>query len=370
MSDRILIIASGGPAVREYRIARPARHLGIPHEIADLGKHTRAEDAKNAWHKWFVKNGTDFSLVWTNDYRNEWAAAGDAIREMNGAPIIADVDDHFRDVHTGNQARAAWFGKRKRMYNKLLEEADTVLCSTPWLADHYGGQIAPNFIDSEDWSGPRRAKKRQDEVVICCPAGVGRVGDYAELREPLKRALELPHVKILFVGVMPSWSLGYPVGKVVYSRWIPMEKYGKVLNYYAPDIIVSPMLHNDFNLAKSNLKYLESGAVQAAFMGERWGEYERTVKDNKTGVLASGEDEWTAKLLDLCTNHDKRTNIANAGAKDVAENWTWSAVKSAWEQGVLGDVAITGKLAGRTDRRGRDLAAPGGQLSNAEAVCG
>jgi len=155
----------------------------------------------------------------------------------------------------------------------------------------------------------------------------------------------LPNVKALVVGIVPKGALEYPVGKVVYSRWIPVDKYGKVLNYYSPDIIVSPMLHNDFNLAKSNLKWLESGAVGACFMGERWGEYQRTVLDGVTGALADGESDRTEKLLWLCTEHDARKEIAAEGAKEIAQNWTWDAVKDAWVQGVLGDGASDNRVA-------------------------
>ena len=110
-----------------------------------------------------------------------------------------------------------------------------------------------------------------------------------------------------------------------------------MLRWINPDIILSPMEKNDFNLAKSNLKWLESGAVGACFVGERWGEYERTVEDGVTGVLASGREEWAEKLLWLASSPQDRRIIGKNGSKMVQSHWTWPAVEKDWRAAILGE---------------------------------
>lgn len=347
MSGKILIAPGSSEAVSKYRHYQPVKSMGLEYDESPFPQDF--DDVPNmSVHnsmKWLGNKGKEYSLAHTSCYGNRFGSILTAAREAFGLEIVADVDDHFEEVPLGNLGHAAWYGERRRKYRTLLEEADRVTCSTPFLADRFGGVMCPNYVDFSEYAGPRRKKKASNEVVICCPGGQGRAGDYAEIRESLKAALELPNVKVLFVGSFPEWAGEYPVGKVVWSTWLPIDLYPKMLNYLSPDIIVSPMLHNDFNLAKSNLKWLESGAVGACFVGEQWGEYQRTVLNGVTGVLADGESDWTEKLLWLCTEHEKRQEIAAEGAKEIAKNWTWEAVKDPWIQGVLGDGASNDRLA-------------------------
>jgi len=284
----------------------------------------------------FEASGLVYDAVWTSRFGNAERAVCEMLREA-GAEVIGEVDDWFEDIPVGNMARQGWFGERRELYKDLLVTADRVVCSTPYLAERWGGQVAPNFVVPAQWDWPARPTRNPDECVLLHMCGAGRSGDFLSAEGAFRAFLDMPNTKVVCAGVVPGWAMEYPAGKVVVVRWTPVEVYTRLVRWIAPDLIVSPMLHNKFNLAKSNLKWLEAGAVGACFVGERWGEYARTVQDGVTGVLADGADEWAQALVSLALDAERRSAIAAAGQTAVYSGWTWEAVGGQWRKAVFGE---------------------------------
>lgn len=320
-----LCLGWSGKAVPYYRLQAPP-----------WGQRAYVGKFEDDFIRFVESEGLDWDIVHTNAWFDAGRAAAEMFRER-GAVIVADVDDLFEQVPKGNQSHVGWNGENKLRYRKLLESADRRTASTPLLAERYDALITPNFMDPALWDWPERGTKRAEECVMVVPAGSGRAEDYLALERPVKAFLGLPGTKVVFMGWMPEWALMYPAGKVVSCRWVPFEEYRRMMRWIAPDIVVSPMLHNEFNVAKSNLKWLEAGMCGAAFVGERWGEYARTVNDGTTGVLAEGEAEWTEALMGLALNAETRQHVAEAGRAEVLRNWTWDAVAPQWRKAVLGE---------------------------------
>ena len=61
----------------------------------------------------------------------------------------------------------------------------------------------------------------------------------------------------------------------------------------------------------------------AAFLGEDFGEYQRTVEHGVTGLLADGDTAWRAHLEELCSDPKLRTDLIAASRKEVMANWVW-----------------------------------------------
>lgn len=344
----------GSDGVVEYRYRRAAKQMGDFHELRmhDIygGKADESEASRFLNHagsevpkakvaaiaRWFEREGLDWDLLWTSNYAPDAQAIQQVIRSLD-RPVVFELDDWFEGVPTGNAAIRHWWGQKRAWLKECLEAADRVVASTPMLADKYGGLVAPNFVDPGEWDWPHRSSKRTDECVILCNGGMGRDGDYLAKEGALRAALELPHVKVVFMNSFPEWALEYPAGKVVWVSFVPYEQYNRMVRWIAPDILMSPLEHNDFNLAKSNLKWLEAAMAGACFVGERWGEYERTVVDGVSGVLACGDEEWAGVLRELALDPDRRAAIAAEGRRVVESQWTWKAVEPMWRAAVLGE---------------------------------
>lgn len=351
------MVRCGPPAVRKYRLANPVKMLfpegntnldldavlksmeeWMKKDLRDRANHIGVPPNGLLIEDWLEQFGTKWNLVWSNDHRLDLVTLAEHLKD-EGAELVADVDDWFEAIPRGNLSSQGWYTRKKQEYRALLQNADRVTCSTPFLAEKFGGIVCPNFIVPEEWEWPIRPTRRAEECLIVVPAGSGRAGDYLPMESAFRTVLEMPHVKILFIGWQPDWSYEYPVGKVVTSMWWELADYPRFMRWAAPDILVSPMEHHDFNLAKSNLKWLEAGACGTCFVGEKWGEYERTVRDGETGFLSDGEKEWTETLMHVCTDSQHRKAVAEAGSAEVLRSWVWSAVSADWRKGVLGDGA-------------------------------
>ncbi len=367
MGLRTLVISCGAPAVKKYRIFNASKHLlkdevqifDVNAEIDNLSE-ARQTDIKRiadkmgmddlpAFLSFWIQDQEPFDQIWTNDHREDVVIMCNYLQKRDGSRLIADVDDLFTQIPRYNQSTLAWGMRRKQAYRDLLEMAENTVVSTPRLQEEFGGTVCPNFIVPEEWEGleisPNRREggKFSEDVVICCPAGTGRAGDYLEMEVPLMEAIE-EGAKLWCIGWMPDWVQRnelVPGKHVVYSNWADINDYTQALTWGAPDIIMSPMQHNEFNKAKSNLKWLEAGAVGAVFVGERWGEYERTVEDKVDGFLCDGLEEWTDTLKTLVRREDLRRTVAARGTKSVIDDWTWDSVASSWKDGVNADSGKT-----------------------------
>ena len=330
-----LSIPYSAQAVRWYRFNNPGRRMGFSE--MDLYSHDIGEDPED-WYgrtvKFMAENGLEWDVVWTSFYGDKMQAILGGLKE-HGAEVVVDVDDLFEKIPLSNIVASYWNGERRKLYKELIRSADRVVASTPRLAAEYGGLYAPNFIEPMQWGWSERPTKDLDEVVILCSGGTGRAGDFMMAERGLKAALELPNTKMVFMGAFPEWALDFPAGKAIWCRWVDLKDYPRMLKWISPDIVVSPMEHIDFNTAKSNLKWLEAGAVGATFVGENWGEYARTVVDQETGVLCDGD--WAERLRWICTDHDERRKIAEQGRAEMLKNWTWEAVGKDWRAAVLGE---------------------------------
>ena len=211
----LLACPTGPEAVREYRF----KH-------AQLGQKVYEGEIGREFVEWLEKEGMDWNGWWTNSYSRE-AQAIASVMSQHDIPVIVDVDDYFDGVASGNMAYGAWHGARPRMYRHMLKNADRRVASTPFLGEKYDCGVAPNFFVEERWDWPER--ERTDEKVVLLHAGsVNRAEDFLRQEKAFKAFLALPNTQIVFVGWMPSWAREYPVGKVVFCRWMEYEKYPRM----------------------------------------------------------------------------------------------------------------------------------------------
>lgn len=77
--------------------------------------------------------------------------------------------------------------------------------------------------------------------------------------------------KIVFMGGHP-WYVDDLVksGKITQTPWFDTFEYGYALRRLQPDFILMPLVDNEFNRCKSNIKYLEACAVGAIGIGSKF----------------------------------------------------------------------------------------------------
>ncbi len=292
---------------------------------------------EEAWAEIF--DGRPITKLWTQDHNDEGEVIRKAAKRKFDCEIITDVDDWYDDIPDFNAAKSVHrrFGLSERL-TIMHDMADTICCSTPFLVDRMGSKakLCPNFIVPESWEHPVRPTKNSDECVLMFAGGMGRAGEVHEIRDALRAFLDEPNTKLVLMGAFHEFASEYPPGKVTWARFCEVWDYPKLAKWISPDITISPMEHRDFTTAKSNIKWLESAMLGSVFVGERWGEMERTITDGVDGHLAEGIEEWTEKLVMLARDPDLRTATSQKALDVVHSKWTWGAVEQNWRAALEG----------------------------------
>jgi glycosyltransferase involved in cell wall biosynthesis len=287
-------------------------------------------DQEKFWYEVF--DGVPIKHLWHAAHAPVGRQIAEECRNTFKAPIVTEIDDDYWNVPKYNPSYKKLQSYLLKEIEAMHEQADRICCSTPYLVDKMGPKagLAPNFIVPDSWDHPARKTKSDDECVAILTGGLGRGKEFDSIKEALIKFLAEPNTKLVVMGAFHEFLLDYPPGKVIWSRWSEVWDYPKLLRLISPDIVISPLEHNDFNRAKSNIKWLESAMVDACFVGERWGELERTIVDGETGHLCDGIDEWTEKLVSLARDREVRLRTSQRAKDVVLSDWTWDAVGADW----------------------------------------
>jgi len=98
------------------------------------------------------------------------------------------------------------------------------------------------------------------------------------------------------------------------------------------DIGVCPLIENEFNNGKSELKYIEYTSLGIPSISSNVEPYRLAIKDGYNGFLASTPEEWEEKLEKLINNKQLREEILSNAILDVEKNYSLKNSVIEWEK--------------------------------------
>lgn len=225
-----------------------------------------------------------------------------------------EVDDAFWNIipdYNGSSLQPRNWEMIEQIANEQLKYFDCGIVTTQFLADYlhkhhnfWNTVIVPNAADRAIYQSTRKNFFREKPLVISAAAS-------QHILEPQPINQQLP-IGIAgkrgdYVGEWPEWirkhigdiDMHYFVNtpyflddckeKITVHPWQYTSLYSAELNSIKPDILIAPLQNNDFNKAKSSLKFAEAAAAGAILMGSDFpgGPYEMIhplckVPDNPT----------------------------------------------------------------------------------------
>lgn len=225
-----------------------------------------------------------------------------------------------------------------------LESAHVVTVSTDYLADAYRKHsknvvVVPNAVDFEVW---KRVESEQDGLIrIGLFGSNSHYRDWREVVDAVKRILsENENVRFLFNGWLVLTEAAGP-GELLYQKErhfrlpdyfveaglhehpqveihesVEIRDYAEWLMSKKLDIGLAPLADTRFNRCKSNLKYLEFGAmgVPAVYADA---EAYKDVQHGVTGLKAGKASEYYTQLKKLVNDADLRKRLGDASHEDV-----------------------------------------------------
>lgn len=284
-----------------------------------------------------------------------------------GKKIVFDNDDTFQldKYHPFFCIDSENFQKnieyKNNIVNNFILNSDLVTCTTEYLKNEYSKinknvVVLPNYIDPMDWPKPL-PKNESGKVRIGIVGSTGYAHDYEVIKGIIEKLDERDDVTIVLFG-FNSFSKDKPdssdskeqelINKVLEKEiefwtarknveklhWVSMDKYYKALNDLKIDFVLIPRRENNFNKAKSNIKFLEMAMVETPVIASKFSDgsspYEKDI-DGTNGLLVNNtEEEWNEAIEFMINNKKERQEmgkkareyvLANYNIKDHAYKW-------------------------------------------------
>ena len=204
--------------------------------------------------------------MWDNDFEK--------VRKMLGVKIIIDLDDHW-DLPTNHLNYYDYKNMKPRIENNI-RNADLVTCTNERLADkirpfNSNVKIFPNAIPY-GFQQFTKDKVEDEKIRVFWCGGITHEADLEILKNPVGRLLQHKNnIKMVLGGYDDQNELS----KFIWDKMRGYFSYGQKLNneivraqpvnkymelYQNADIMVIPLIANDWSACKSNLKILEAAA--------------------------------------------------------------------------------------------------------------
>lgn len=318
---KLALLNCQGSGVGEYRHWNPAKALqrlghevffteGLEQSLSD----DRAEGTLMHFARWadvihigYITNvNCTVLLAATRNY---------AIKQLGKSlPILMDCDDDLLNVPPYNLAFRNYAASQAERRSAIwsFRNSDALTVTTPWLSSLYADfnhhvTVLPNCVDPASWADlpvdPHRTNS--EDVRILFAGGLGRKADLDLIQDALEIVMRArTNVRLFFIAMMPDWAMqwaGSPsnpmANRVFYMDSAGTPIYKRMARRLGIDIILAPVVENDFNRGKSSIKVLESPFIGAAAVCSDFETYAEVPAE--CVLKAETTYEWKESLLAL-----------------------------------------------------------------------
>ena len=255
--------------------------------------------------------------------------------------LVYDTDDiTFReDIPIYNPFRRIYISDEVREFQpKIMELCDEVTVSTPYLREYLLNKtsqkkisVVPNFIPY-NWMGSyyseeqilSRYRKNKERPKILYSGSSSHFDthritdnerdDFFHVRDMIIETRN--EFEWIFVGSHPpSISPYLRSGEMQYFSWKNLIEYPQFLSSLGCSMAVAPLMENDFNRAKSDIKFLEAAALGLPIACQDMCTYAIAPIRFKTGK------EMIEKIRDTLRSEESLIDAARAGRKLLEYRW-------------------------------------------------
>ena len=203
-----------------------------------------------------------------------------------GKTVVLEGDSDFEAF-----AAKTWDDKHNECSVECLKLCDLVTTTNPYLANKLreagaNVMIIPNAVARSMWTLPRREPLQEDLKVVNltlsqCPQHFipahkdekgndvpEQIGDYAsaEWREWVIKHVKDGDMRVTQMG--NASFLWQPIqDKVISLPWVTPNRFASLMCRTNPHLVIAPMVPNELNRCRSDLRYVEAAVCSAAFMG-------------------------------------------------------------------------------------------------------
>jgi len=245
------------------------------------------------------------------------------VMESDDDPFHIDSDHYSaRNIGVGTQIEKNSFDQ--------IRLSDYAIVSTEYLARLFRNYkkdvyVMPNAIDLEKWKIPVKAPE-SGKITLGWSGASGHEKDMKIVKDVLVQLLNTyPNLYVKFLHG-PEKFINHERFKNELV-WTQIDEYPSKLASMGFDIAIAPLWDNEFNRAKSNLRYLEYSALGIPTVASNVEPYAKTIEDGKDGFLVlNSEKKWFDKISELIYNTELRSTFAQNAFKKVNDYYSLKIV--------------------------------------------
>lgn len=281
----------------------------------------------------------EYDIIFFNYTASAWSfAAMGAMARKFGKKLILDTDDNLWDVQKDNPSYVVYHKGSEHIHNfsAICREVDHITTTNKYLRNVISKNarvninklsVIPNYIDLDLYT--HRNKFKDDNQVQLLH--FGSTTHFIDLaNSQFEKGIDMvfkdyPNVNLVTVGAfLPKykrmWGTRYnnAFGHTDVYKWIK-EKFPTYMK--DTDILVTPLENNMYTRCKSNIKWLEGSSAKLPGVWQKIRQYEETIEDGKTGLLAESAEDWYKAISKLIEDKKLRKSIGENAFNEVEKNW-------------------------------------------------
>lgn len=312
------------------------RLQSIANYVNSRTKHEWAVLPSDAWEGDTLGADIVVAQMWRNP-------EGVEIAQKQGAKVVYEADDIVLGV--GGKDRKELMDLNEKQTEQTIEtikKADIVTVTTEKLAEHYRQfnhkvYVLPNYMDFMWWGEPFRVPKGNDEIRVGWAGSKSHREDLLLLVPVMKKIMKkYKNVRFIYCGyggmssTKQSTEVGWgedlfhelPRNRREYYLGVPLEYWSVKSKTLGLDIALAPLLDDEFNAGKSNIKWQEYSANLTPGIYSDTVVYNGSVRHNETGILAKTEKDWIEAIEHYINDPKDASRIANNAYKEILNKWS------------------------------------------------
>jgi hypothetical protein len=328
----VLMVGMGVSSPMYYRILLPAHELGIDY-VGVVGKPPKAR------YRTGLVGGeskmpifADYKVVVLQQPHGEgWF---EVIRglQQHGVKVIYEVDDwlHSIQLRHDHEAREHFDDAALADYELCMEACDALIVSTDYLAHAYRAQrrvfVCRNGIDPARYELTRPSR---ETVNIGWAGAMGHARTVEPWLQAVAEVME-KRAATMFIAIgQPQFAkpFGPRFGRrAIGVPFCAIEQYPAAMTLI--DVALGPADRSGFYRAKSDLRWLEAGALGIPLIGSPIVYPE--IEPGVTGLHANQPYQARRHMLELVDDGPMRSELGEAARAHVLEHRTVAQMAPAW----------------------------------------
>jgi glycosyltransferase involved in cell wall biosynthesis len=333
--SRALFVGLGATAVCYYRVLLPAHALGADY-VGLLGEPPATRFATGlVGGESVMPDFTDYELVVLQQPRGDgWLEVIRALRE-NGTVVVYEVDDWLHAIKNTHDHDYRQFFQNRDLaeYEKCMKACDAMIVSTPMLARVYRPFNKRIFVceNGIDLGRYELTRPQRSTVNIGWAGATGHARSIEPWLQVTGEVMaERPSTIFVSIGqrFAEAFTPHFGAARAIATPFAAIEQYPAAMTML--DIALAPAGRSGFFKAKSDLRWLEAGALGIPVIANP--DVYPHISDGTNGFHARTPAEVRNLLLALVDHPELRTVVGEAAREYVRANRDINVMADQWRE--------------------------------------